>query len=231
MYLARRHFADDLRLFLWDSDDVHHEYSGRFCEFLGGVTLKVDSLAEMQAKELSPRWQVVAVDVSEMPDHEQPAAFACWKRKVQEHVLHFPGESAFLVDEATTLAEAPDQSGAIALANTVQTWRRRGIEVHVITQRVTDWFDTRIGRKIQGGLAVKVYGAQEETEIYEVARRVRWTEEERERISTASQGQFLVVAFGRRVWAELYEQASPAEHAAYETDPPERLDILAARVA
>jgi hypothetical protein len=231
MYLARRHFADRLRLFLWDADDATHEYSGRFCEFLQGVTLKVTSAAQMANLELDPLWQVIAVDVSEMPEHEQPQAFAFWKHKVQLHVLEFPGESAFLIDEATTIAEAEDQSGAVALGNAVQTWRKRGIEVHVITQRVTDWFGTRIGRKIQGNLAVKAYGRQEETEIEEVARRVKWSDEERERIGAAGQGQFLVVAFGRRVWADLYEQAADFEHAAYETDPPERLDILATRVA
>jgi hypothetical protein len=231
MYLARRHFADRLRVFMWDADEVSHEYSGRFCEFLGGVALKIDSLEEMKRVQLDPLWQVVAVDVSDMPEHEQPAAFATWKHIVEKHVLEFPGETAFLVDEATTIAEARDQSGAMALGNAVQTWRKRGFEVHVITQRVSDWFDTRIGRKIQGSLAVKVYGAQEESEIYDVAKRVRWSDEERERISTAGIGNFLVVAFGRRVWADLYDHVADYEYAAYSTDPPERVEILATRRA
>jgi hypothetical protein len=229
MYLARRHFADRLRIFAWDSDDVAHEYSGRFCEFLRGISLKLNSLEAMKAVELDPAWQVVVADVSEMPDHERSAAFAHWKHLVEKHVLEFPGDTAFLVDEATEIAEAPDQVGAIALGHAVQTWRKRGVEVHILTQRVSDWYGTRIGRKIQGNLAVKIYGAQEESEIYDVAQRVRWSDEERERIAAAGIGQFLVVAFGRRVWADLYEQAAEFEHNAYETDPPERVEILATR--
>jgi hypothetical protein len=231
-YLARRHFADRLRVFMWDADEVQHEYADRFTTFLQGIRLEVRSLEHMADVQLDPRWQVVALDVSGMPADQQPAAFARWKRIVEEHVLAFPGESAFLIDEATTLAEARDQSGALALGEAVQTWRKRGIECHIITQRVSDWFGTAIGRKIQGNLAVKWYGAQEDSELYEVARRVNLSDEERDRIGGAGIGQGLLVAFGRRVWADLYDHAAPFEFDAYQTDPPDRVEILpTARVA
>lgn len=230
-YLARRHFADRLRIFMWDADDSHHEYAGRFTEFLEGVRLVVNSLDELYQLRLDPLWQVIAFDVSGMPPEQQPAAFAHVKLMVQEHVLAFPGESAFVVDEATTLASASDQSGALALGDAVQKWRKYGVEVHVITQRVSDWFGTAVGRKIQGNLAVKWYGAQEDSELHDIAVKVNLSSEERERIGSAGIGQGLLVAFGRRVWADLYEHASHEEYAAYHTDPPDKVEVLARRSA
>lgn len=229
MYLARRHFADRLRIFVWDADEAQHEYSGRWCQFLGGTTLVPHSLDDVLALEFDPRWQVVALDVTELPDGVRSRAFAIWKQKVQAHVLEFPGETAFVVDEATTLAYDSDQAGANALGDAVQRWRKMGIECHVITQRVSDWFNTAIGRKIQGNLAIKVYGAQEDSELEDVAKKVAWSSEERERIGGAGTGQFLVVAFGRRVWVDLFDQAAPFEFDSYNTDPPDRVEILPMR--
>ena len=230
-YLARRRFADRIRIFLWDADDMHHEYSGRFCEFLEGVTWPLKTLEDVDALRLDPMHDVVAFDVSAMPDDLQPKAFAKIKLKVEEHCLAFPRETAFLVDEATTLTEHPDQSGAQALGHAVQTWRKRGVEVHVLTQRVTDWFGTPVGRKIQGNLSVKWYGAQEDTEISEITRRANLSQEEAERIAGAGTGQGVLIAFGQRVWADLYEHTSPAEYEAYHTDPPEKAQVLTRSIA
>ena len=225
-YLARRHFADRLRIFMWDADDMHHEYAGRFTDFLDGVRLVLNDLDSVRAIELDPRWLVVSFDVSGMPTELHPKAFALVKHKIEEHTLTFAGETAFVVDEATTLAEHPDQSGALALGDAVQRWRKRGIEVHVLTQRVSDWFGTAIGRKIQGNLSVKWYGMQEDSEISEIASKVNLSSEEAERISGAGIGQGLLVAFGTRVWANLYDHASDEEYAAYHTDPPDSVSLL-----
>jgi len=57
--------------------------------------------------------------------------------------------------------------------------------VHVSTQRVTDWFDTRIGRTIQSVAASKWFGRIEPCELYEIAPSLRITPEERDRLETA----------------------------------------------
>ena len=57
------------------------------------------------------------------------------------------------VDEAVTMTE--DELGARTLGDLVRRGRHFGLEVHVLTQRVTDWFDTRIGRTIQSVAASK----------------------------------------------------------------------------
>jgi hypothetical protein len=226
-YLARRHFADRLRIFMWDADSATHEYAGRFTQFLGGVGLVVNRPEDMDRIELDPTWQVVALDVSGLPIEYQPGVFERWKLLVEQHVLAFPAETAFVVDEAMSLAEHPDSSGARALGDAVQRWRKYGIECHVVTQRVSDWFGTSVGRKIQGNLAVKWYGAQEDSELFDIAKHVRWSPEETERVAGAGIGQGLLVAFGRRVWADLYEQIAPFEYEAYSTDPPEKVETLA----
>lgn len=227
-YLSRRHFADGLRIFVWDTDDVQHEYSGRWCKFMEGVSLRPKTLQELRDIELHPRWNVVVLDATRLDQNDWPQAFAIWTSKVQAMTLEFPRETAFVVDEATILAYAPDKTGAIALGQAVQTWRKRGVEVHVITQRVSDWFNTDIGKKIQGNLAVKWYGAQEDSELYDVAEKVHLSPEERDKVGGAGQGQGLLVAFGRRVWADLYEHCSPEEYDAYHTDPVEQVELSVA---
>lgn len=225
-YLARRFFADHLRLFIWDADDATHEYAGRFMDFIGGVRIELNNLVDIETMEIDPRWEAVGFDVSGMDVQYLPQAFARIKLAVEKHVLAYPGPTAFVVDEAITLAEAPDQSGARALGDAVQRWRKYGIECHVVTQRVSDWFGTPTGRKIQGNLAVKWYGAQEDSEMSEIARRVNWSPEELDRVGSAGIGQGLLVAFGRRVWSDLYDHCAPFEVEAYHTDPVDKAELL-----
>lgn len=226
-YLARRVFADDLRVFMWDADKARHEYSGRFTEFLGGVCLKLSTMTKVKSVEIDPRWNVVAFDVSELDEQYWGAAFAHIKLVIEQHILSYPRETAFVIDEAMNIADHPDQQGARALASAVTQWRKYGCEVHVITQRVSDWFHNSIGVRVQDSLAVSWYGQQKETQISSVADKAHWTHEEAQRIAGAGIGQGLLVAFGRTVWADLFEQCSPEEHEAFETDPAERLELLA----
>jgi hypothetical protein len=70
--------------------------------------------------------------------------------------------------------------------------------VHVLTQRVTDWFDSRIGRTIQNVAASKWFGQMEARELYEIAPSLGISPEERDRIAKAGQGEGLLVTTGRR---------------------------------
>jgi hypothetical protein len=81
--------------------------------------------------------------------------------------LDYPGRAAFIVDEAVTVTE--DEVGARTLGDVVRRSRHFGLEVHVVTQRVTDWFDSRIGRTIQSVAASKWFGQMEARELYEIA--------------------------------------------------------------
>lgn len=227
-YLARRVFADKLRVFMWDTDRARHEYSGRFTEYLEGRRYTLKTIDEVRALTLDPRDTVVAFDVSELDEKFFSEAFALIKKLVEDLILAHPMPTALVIDEVMQLVDHPDKRGARAMASAVTMWRKYGCEVHVVTQRVSDWFDSKIGQRVQGSLAVCWFGQQKDTEITAIGNRVHWTPEEMERISSAGTGEALLIAFGRRVWSDLFEQCSPEEHDAYETDPPEeRLELLA----
>ncbi len=96
--------------------------------------------------------------------------------------------------------------------------RHFGLDVHVLTQRVTDWFDSRIGRTIQSVAASKWFGQMEARELYEIAPSLGISPEERDRIEKAGQGEGLLVTTGRRVWVNLYGHSSPDEFEMANTD-------------
>src|SRR6059058_1793453 len=101
------------------------------------------------------------------------------------------------VDEAVTVTE--DEFGARTLGDLVRRGRHFGLEVHVLTQRVTDWFDSRIGRTIQSVAASKWLGQMEARELYDMAASLGRAPEERGGIEKAGQGEGLLVTTGRRV--------------------------------
>ena len=51
-----------------------------------------------------------------------------------------------------------DELGVRTLGDLVRRGRHFGLEVHALTQRLTDWFHTRIGRTIQSVAASKWFG-------------------------------------------------------------------------
>jgi len=107
----------------------------------------------------------------------------------------------------------------------VRRGRHFGLEVHVLTQRVTDWFDSRIGRTIQSVAASKWFGQMEARELYEIAPSLGISPEERDRIEKAGQVEVLLVPTGRRVWVNLYGHTSPAEFAMANTDALTGIDV------
>ena len=95
----------------------------------------------------------------------------------------------------------------------------------MLTQRVTDWFDSRIGRTIQSVAASKWFGQMEPRELYEIGPSLGLSPEERDRIEKAGQGEGLLVTTGRRVWVNLYGHTSPAEFAMANTDVLTGIDV------
>jgi len=126
--------------------------------------------------------------------------------------------AAFIVDEAVTVTEDESGQGARTLGDLVRRGRHFGLEVHVLTQRVTDWFDSRIGRTIQSVAASKWFGQMEARELYEIAPSLGISLEERDRIEKAGRGEGLLVTTGRRVWVNLYGHTSPGEFNMANTD-------------
>jgi hypothetical protein len=88
----------------------------------------------------------------------------------------------------------------------------------VLTQRVPDWFDTRVGRTIQSVAASKWFGQLEPRELYEIAPSLGLAPQERNRIEKAGQSEGLLVTTGRRVWLNLYGHTLPGVYAMANTD-------------
>jgi hypothetical protein len=223
--LSREHFANGLRIYGIDQDE-QAEYAGRFCDYLGGLRVPIRTLADAEACETVQRGRfpdVVIWDLHESTEQDRGAIFAALKAKLVTHMLVHPGRAAFIVDEAVTVTE--DELGARTLGDLVRRGRHFGLEVHVLTQRVTDWFDSRIGRTIQSVAASKWFGQMEARELYEIAPSLGISPEERDRIEKAGQGEGLLVTTGRRVWVNLYGHTSPGEYAMANTDVLGDVDI------
>jgi hypothetical protein len=215
--LSRERFANGLRIYGIDQDE-QQEYAGRFCEYLDGRRVPIRTLDDAEQFVFSEIHSpdVVIWDLHESDERDRGAIFAALKSKLVDHLLAVPGRAAFIVDEAVTVTE--DELGARTLGDLVRRGRHWGLEVHVLTQRVTDWFDTRIGRTIQSVAASKWFGQLEPRELYEIAPSLGLSPEERDRIERAGQGEGLLVTAGRRVWVNLYGHTSPGEYAMANTD-------------
>ena len=121
--------------------------------------------------------------------------------------LHIRDGAAFIVDEAVTITE--DESGARTLGDLIRRGRHWGLEVHVLTQRVTDWFDTRIGRTIQSVAASKWFGQLEARELFEIAPSLGLSPDERDRIEKAGTGRGIIGDERPASVGKLYGHTSP----------------------
>jgi hypothetical protein len=227
VYVSREHFANGLRIYVIDQDE-QQEYAGRFCEYLHGSSVPIRTLADAEcfAFDQVPNPDVVVWDLHESDETDRGAIFASLKRKLCAYQLAGKKRRmALVVDEAITVSE--DELGRKALGDLARRGRHFGIELHVLTQRVTDWFDTQIGRTIQSTAANAWYGQMEDRELREIADSVGLSLEEQEHIRRAGQGEGLLVTAGRRVWVSLYGHTSPEEYAAFNTDKDELEDDTA----
>jgi hypothetical protein len=222
--LSRERFANGLRVYGIDQDE-QQEYAGRFCRYLGGTAVAIRTVLEAEefdfANVCNP--DVVIWDLHESDERDRGFIFAALKAHLVAYMLANPGRAALIVDEAVTVTE--DELGARTLGDLVRRGRHFGLEVHVLTQRVTDWFDSRIGRTIQSVAASKWFGQMEARELYEIAPSLGISPEERDRIEKAGQGEGLLVTTGRRVWVNLYGHTSPGEFAMANTDVVMSIDV------
>jgi hypothetical protein len=216
MLWSRMHLIFGIRIFGIDQDE-QHEHCGRFLEYLGGRRLAPRDAADVEDIALHADDGVAILDLSGVDEEAAGSIFAAWARVVKEHMLAYPGRSIFFVDEAVTISEDP--AGARALRDSFQRARHWGQSSHVMTQRVSDWFGTRVGRAIQGNCDAWWCGAQQPRELDEVSRALRLTDEERDLVERAGIGTGLLVSGQRRVWLDLFDKLSPSEFAAFNTDP------------
>lgn len=226
-YLSREHFANGLRVYVIDQDE-QQEYAGRFCQYLGGRRVPIRTLEDAVNFHFigvdlgrGKNDNVVVWDLHESDEMVRGAIFAELKAKLCAYQLSGKrSRAALVVDEAVTVTE--DGLGRKALGDLNRRGRHFGIEMHVLTQRVSDWFDTQIGRTVQNTSANQWYGQMEDVELREIVDHgTLLSPEEQELIRKAGQGEGLLVTAGRRVWVNLYGHTSPDEFEAFNTDKEE----------
>jgi hypothetical protein len=216
MLWSRLHLIQNIRIFGIDQDE-QHEHCGRFLEYLGGRKVTPRDAQDAAAIELHRDDGVAILDLSDIDEAQVGAIFAAWTKVVKRHMLAHPGRSIVFVDEAVTVSEDP--AGERALRDIFQRARHWGQSSHVLTQRPSSWFDTRVGRAIQGNSDAWWCGAQLPREITEVAEALELSDEERDFVRKAGIGQGLLVSGQRRVALDLFDKLSPEEYAAFHSDP------------
>jgi hypothetical protein len=216
MLWSRLHLIQGIRIFGIDQDE-QHEHCGRFLDYLGGRKLTPRDAQDAAQIELHHDDGVVILDLSGADEQLVGPIFVQWAGVVKRHMLAYPGRSIFFVDEAVSVSE--DVDGAKALRDSFQRGRHWGQSSHAMTQRPSDWFNTTVGRAIQGNADAWWCGAQQPREIDEVAKALRLADEEKELVERAGIGTGLLVSGQRRVAIDLFDKLSPAEYRAFHTDP------------
>jgi hypothetical protein len=117
----------------------------RLGDYLEGSRVPIRSIGDAETFRFDqvPNSDVVIWNPHGSDERDRGAIFAQLKTKLVDHLLTAPGRATFIVDNAVTVTE--DEVGARALGDLVRRGRHFEAEVHVLRQRVTDWFDTRIG--------------------------------------------------------------------------------------
>jgi len=205
-----------VRIFGIDQDE-QHEHCGRFLEYLGGRKLAPRDAVDAREIVLHHDDGVVILDLSETDEDTAAEIFAEWVQVVKAHMLAYPGRSIVFVDEATRIIDNPRADKA--LRHTFERSRHWGQSSHVLTQRPSTWFGTRVGRAVQGNSDAWWCGGQLPRELGEVAEALELTDEEKAFVRKAGIGVGLLISGQRRVQLDLFNKLSPSEYAAFHSDP------------
>ncbi len=147
VYHSRKAFQHDVSLWAIDSDE-QHEYSGRFCAYLHGQAPAIRAAGDVDQVPITRLSRVVVWDLSECPDEEFGPAFVRICDRLIEYVAQHQAPTDFLVDEAVKILRS--DAAAARLNDLIQRGRHWGIGVNIVTQLVSDWFGSQLGRRVHG---------------------------------------------------------------------------------
>jgi hypothetical protein len=218
VYHSRKLFQHDICL--WGIDnDVQHEYSGRFARYLHAQVPKIRHAEDVDQEPITRNSRVVIWDLSDCPEAEYGDAVVRIVDRMLECVEQHSMRLDFFVDEATDLLRHP--AAASRIEQLIQKGRKSDIGVTLVTQLVTDWFGTDLGRRVHGLVDSWWCGQQNGGELDAVASVLRLTPEEKTKILTAAIGTGLLATWNgaRRVWLDLRDKCSPEEYDMAHTTP------------
>ena len=206
--LARGIFAG-----LWDEvfltdqaeESADGEY-GRFARYVGGVVRKLykdtwqqdlaAALADIPNGRLS---SAVVLNTAELGQEARQRAMAAFKRAIFLRAAKHRARRMFVADEINTYSDERGEAGKEVAYELEDAWRRgRHLDIACasLTQRPVDALASRLGGVIQSISATQWYGMQNPGEISDVAKRLRWTDEQQDAIARFGQGDGLLIVAG-----------------------------------
>jgi hypothetical protein len=175
---------------------------GRFARYVGGEVRKVEHVGMLvelleDVAMARPIPRCIVLNTASLSRHDQCRAMVALKRAVWKRaaVLRLPRRLG--LDETWVYTE--DQEAAAEGEDIVRTGRRMLVSGAFQTQRPMDALNSKLGAIIQSQCATQWFGMQAESEISDVADRLRWTGEQREAISRFGQGEGMLRAGLHRV--------------------------------
>jgi hypothetical protein len=178
---------------------------GRFARYVGGEMRKLhapldeaelrDALAGIAEGRPIPR--CIVLNTARLSRHDQCRAFVALKRAVWRRAALIRALRRIGVDETWVYVE--DKEASDEGEDIVRTGRRMKVAGAFQTQRPMDALDSKLGGIIQSQCATQWYGMQNDSEISDVGRRLRWTSEQEEAIAAFGQGDGFLKAGLHRV--------------------------------
>lgn len=223
---ARLFFAGQVReMFALDQaeEDEDGEY-GRWARYCGGEVRKLHRdtweaelpvyLADIAAGDPIP--PVIALNMAELGRAERCRVTVAWKQAIFRRATR-PGmrmPRIAIVDEMWSVIG--DKEAESEVEDMVRRGRHFDLATFFMTQRAMDALSSTLGATVQSQCGTKLFCMQLPSEISDVQKRLRWTDEQVEVISRLGVGQAMIEAGLSRLTFEVIP--SPDEYAMANTD-------------
>ncbi len=194
---------------------------GKWARYCGGEIRRVEgesweqdlarALADIPAGPLPP---ALVLNVAGLSREQRCHALVAFKAAIFARIAEIRKRRAFVIDEMWSFDE--DRAAEFAIEDTVRRGRHFGLAGFYATQRVLDALNSKTGAIVQSLCATQWYGMQGNSEIADVAKKLRWTNEQLETIERFTAGQAMLIAGRDRL--VFYVDHTPEEYEAFNTD-------------
>lgn len=202
-------------------EDQNGEY-GRWATYCGGEVRKIRRdtyehdmatvFVDVAAGRACP--PVIAFNLAELNTEQRRRATVAFKRAIFKRAAKWRTRRVVIVDEMWSVIG--DHEAESEVEDMVRRGRHLQIASFFMTQRPMDALSSSLGATVQSLCGTKFFGMQASSEISDVQKRLRWTDEQVEIISRIGVGQAMLEAGLTRIVFEV--EHSPDEYQMANTD-------------